>query len=79
LSQYWALVIGINDYPYFKKLKTAVSDAEGIAGELRDEYGAKTQLVLNASREQILTALNYYRDNLDEDSNSQYEKKELSV
>jgi uncharacterized caspase-like protein len=62
-------VIGINDYRFVDKLRTAVNDAEAVAGVLRDHYGFETKVLTNATREQIMRALNEYRRTLDENSN----------
>lgn len=68
-GRYYALVIGNNDYQYVSALQTATKDARVIEEVLRDEYGFETQLLLNARRDQILTALNEYRRTLDEQAN----------
>lgn len=55
-----ALAIGIDDYVHLPKLKNAVSDAEGVARIVRDNYGfADVALLTNevASRQGILDAL----------------------
>src|SRR5215470_10388101 len=58
---YVALVIGNNNYRYVGKLKTAVNDANAVAQVLRDRYGFATTVLLDATRNSILTALNQYR------------------
>lgn len=65
---YYALVIGNDDYRYLPKLKTAVADANAIAQLLRERYGFTTNVLLDSSRNRILTALNEYRRILAEDS-----------
>ena len=67
--KYYALVIGNNKYENVPPLKTAVSDAEAIASILQEKYGFTTQLLLNASRGEIMTALNDYRRKLGESAN----------
>jgi uncharacterized caspase-like protein len=69
LGAYHALVIGNNDYKQFKPLKTAVNDAEVIAGILRDRYGFKVTLLRNATRVQILSELNDLRQRLTDKDN----------
>ena len=69
LGAYHALVIGNNDYKSFKPLKTAVNDAEVIAGILRDRYGFKVTLLRNATRVQILSELNDLRQRLTDKDN----------
>src|SRR5205807_6530264 len=54
---YYALVIGIANYPKpMPKLITPVSDANEVEKILRVSYGFKTQLLPDATRDQILTA-----------------------
>ena len=69
LGGYYALVIGNNNYRYVPKLKTAVSDANAVAELLRGRYGFTTEVLLDVTRNRILTALNEYRRKLPEDSN----------
>jgi len=66
---YYALVIGINNYRYLPKLKTALGDAQAVASTLRSQYGFETKLLPDATRDQILTALDDYRRKLSGDSN----------
>jgi hypothetical protein len=66
---YHALVIGINNYRYLPKLKTALGDAQAVASTLRNQYGFDTKLLPDATRDQILTALDDYRRTLSEESN----------
>jgi len=66
---YYALVIGNNNYRYLPKLQTAVNDAEAMAQVLHGQYGFTTQVLHNATRDTILTALNEYRRTLPESSN----------
>jgi hypothetical protein len=63
-GSYHALVIGNNEYHDIKKLHTAVSDAQAINALLQDKYGFKTRLLLNATRADILRAINDYRRRL---------------
>jgi uncharacterized caspase-like protein len=65
---YHALVIGNNEYRSVPRLKTAESDARAVEAVLRDGYGFQTRLLLNATRQQIISALNSYRRALDADS-----------
>lgn len=66
---YHALVIGNNDYVNLPKLQTAISDAEAVAKLLQDQYGFDVRILRNASRNDILRALNKYRAELTEDDN----------
>ena len=69
LGGYYALVIGNDNYRYVAKLKTAVNDANAMAQLLRDRYGFTTQILLDATRNRILTAMNEYRRTLPQNSN----------
>ena len=68
-GKYYALVIGINNYRYLPKLETAVSDAESVANLLEERYGFKTVKLIDASRYQILLALNNLREKLTKNDN----------
>ncbi len=67
----YALIIGIDQYPQFPKLRTAVSDAKAVEAELRLKYGFRTELLLDAQadRAHIMTALSSFRRTLSPDSN----------
>lgn len=50
-GEYWALIVGINDYQGPPKLKTAVADATGIRNVLIERYGFKpdhVKMLLNS-------------------------------
>jgi hypothetical protein len=66
---YHALVIGNNDYANLPKLETAIGDAEAVATLLEKRYGFAVKLLLDATRNDILRALNRYRADLTEDDN----------
>jgi hypothetical protein len=72
LGNYHALVIGNNAYQAsadYPALKSAVNDATAVAQLLRNRYGYKTELLLNATRFDILSALNGMRENLTANDN----------
>ena len=69
LGNYHALVIGNNDYRLLRQLQTAVNDAKEVARILKDQYGFKVTLLLNASRYDILSALNHVRERLTDKDN----------
>jgi hypothetical protein len=70
LGPYYALVIGNNNYKYLDKLQTPVNDASAFAKLLQEQYGFKERkLLLNATRDEIFTALTEYRRTLPQDSN----------
>lgn len=66
---YYALVIGNNDYTHLPKLDTAVNDAQSVASVLSSKYGFKTTVLTNATRYDILGALNNLRKQLTEKDN----------
>ena len=68
-GNYHALVIGIDDYKYLPKLKTAKNDAETVAKLLKEEYGFDVTLLTKASRSDIFDAFDDYRANLGEEDN----------
>ncbi|MCK7593266.1 caspase family protein [Pseudomarimonas salicorniae] len=71
LGRFHALVIGNNSYQsnVFGSLKSAVNDATAVSNLLRDRYGYKTTLLLNASRFDMLSALNDLRQELKPEDN----------
>ena len=64
LGQYHALVIGNNDYRAYPKLQTAVNDAQTTANLLRERFGFNTRVLQNATRYEMLAALNELRKQL---------------
>jgi TPR repeat protein len=71
-GDYYALVIGIDDYPApMHPLKTAVNDAKAVGELLTDRYDFKVEYLLNgdATRYKILSALGRYRASLHADDN----------
>lgn len=69
LGTYHALIIGNNDYQKLPALKTAVGDAKAVEQLLRERYGFKTHLLVNATRYQTLSALNDLREHLSAQDN----------
>jgi len=63
-GNYYALIIGNNNYPQLTNLQSAESDAIAIDSVLRNKYGFKTELLLNATREDLLSALESLRKTL---------------
>jgi ankyrin repeat protein len=68
-GNYSALIIGNNNYQYLPQLKTAQNDAKKVAETLKDKYGFKVTLLLDANRSDILLALNNLRWNLTQRDN----------
>jgi uncharacterized caspase-like protein len=65
-GQYFALIVGINDYQHLPHLSTPHNDAQELTSILRDQYGFKTQLLLEATRDQIIGAFDRYRRTLND-------------
>jgi hypothetical protein len=68
-GRYHALVIGNNDYKLLRPLKTAVADAREVARVLEADYGFQVRLLVNATRYDMLAALNELREKLTEKDN----------
>ena len=68
-GNYYALIIGNNHYKKVPSLDTPINDAKGVDRVLREKYGFKTQLLIDADRYQILTAMNELRAKLTENDN----------
>jgi len=68
-GRYHAVVIGNNTYADMSPLKTAVNDATAVADALRTTYGFTVTLLTNATREEIITALDQLRGALTEQDN----------
>jgi hypothetical protein len=60
-GRYYALIIGNADYSAYPKLVTPINDAKSLDVVLRERYGFKTKLLINANRHTIMTALNEMR------------------
>ena len=68
-GKYYALVIGNNNYGKLPKLSTPIADAEAIASVLKGKYGFNVTLLKDASRYDILEALNQMREKLTDQDN----------
>lgn len=64
LGTFHALIIGNDAYRHLPALKSAVNDAKAVDQVLRERYGFKTRLLLNATRYDTLSALNALREQL---------------
>ena len=71
LGKFHAVVVGNNSYrdPGYASLQSAVNDANAVATMLRSRYGYETTVVHNATRLEILTALNEMRETLKPEDN----------
>lgn len=63
-GSYYALVVGNNNYRHLPRLRTATADAQAIASLLKDKYEFKVKVLINATRADILVAINSYRRTL---------------
>lgn len=63
-GNFHALIIGNNDYQFLPDLASPVNDAKELAAILERRYGFRTTVLLNATRYQILSALNELREKL---------------
>jgi len=68
-GQYYALIIGNNNYKHYSTLSTAINDAKMTEQLLSVRYNFNTRLLLNADRYSILSALNDMRQNLQKEDN----------
>jgi len=69
LGSYHALVIGNNNYKYIAKLNTAINDAKSIGYVLQNEYGFKVKLIVDGTRNDMLSVLDGYRMKLTQNDN----------
>jgi uncharacterized caspase-like protein len=69
LGKYYALVIGNQQYQKLGRLDTPEADATDVAALLRDRYGFTVTILLNATRWEILEAVNKMRALLTEKDN----------
>jgi hypothetical protein len=68
-GQFYALVIGNDRYQYVPGLKMAEADAKAVATLLESKFAFATQLLLNAKRQDVMSALSTYRRTLDPNDN----------
>jgi len=68
-GKYYALIIGNNKYKYLENLKTAVNDARDVNRILKTKYGFKTRLLINAKRDELISALHDFQLNVSDRDN----------
>ncbi len=68
-GKYHTLVIGNNKYKHLKKLRSATKDAIEVARLLKEEYGYTVDLLLDATREDIVLALGKLRSKMSKNHN----------
>ena len=69
VGNFYALVIGNQHYKYLPSLDTSINDAKAVAKILKEKFGYKVTLLLDATRYQILSELNKFRKKLTEKDN----------
>ncbi len=68
-GQYYALIIANNNYTYIPGLTAAVPDGLAVAQVLRDLYGFQTEILIDASRYEIISAMAEFRGRLGANDN----------
>lgn len=68
-GDYHALVIGNSQYQHLPKLNSTIEDANAVTKLLEGRYGFKVTKLIDATRYDILSALNTLRSELSEDDN----------
>lgn len=68
-GRYHALVIGNNHYQHLPALNSAIADADAISRVLEQRYGFEVTRLTNATRYEILSALNTLRESLTTEDN----------
>ncbi len=63
-GRYYALLIGNNGYKHLPRLVSAESDVDAIEKVLENRYGFETRVLGDASRDDVLLALEQYRRQL---------------
>jgi len=69
LGSFHALVIGNNAYRTLPRLRTAVKDAQAVAELLESRYGFRATTLTNATRDEVIQALDALRSKLTERDN----------
>ncbi|MDH3600327.1 MAG: caspase family protein, partial [Candidatus Tectomicrobia bacterium] len=64
VGKYYAMIVGNNNYQHLPKLETAVKDATEVDKILKATYGFETELLLNATRSDMLSTLSRLRRNM---------------
>jgi hypothetical protein len=69
VGKYYAMVVGNNNYKYLPKLETAVKDAIEVDKILKTTYGFETELLLDATRGDMLSTLSRLRKRMEPEDN----------
>jgi hypothetical protein len=67
-GRFYALVIGNSNYRHASSLITAAEDARAVEAVLRERYGFETTVLLDADRQQLVSALDSFGRDADEDA-----------
>ena len=68
-GNYYALLIGIENYQYLQDLKTPISDVSKISDVLKEQFGFETTVLVDPSRKEILQNISSLRKVLQEQDN----------
>ena len=68
-GKFYALIIGNNTYGAYPELKTPMADAKSVDVLLRERYGFKTKLLINANRHTIMSALHELNQKMTDQDN----------
>jgi len=68
-GNYYALVIGNDNYRYLPKLQNAVNDANDVASLLRSKYQFEVDVLTNATRAEIVSSLSRLSKKLSKEDN----------
>ncbi len=68
-GRYYALIVGLEQYQYWDQLQSPHNDARRLATVLNERYGFDTTLLLDASTQEILSAINDLRERSSKDDN----------
>lgn len=68
-GKFYAIIIGNNEYGAYPALKTPIADAKSLELLLRERYGFKTKLLINANRHTIMSAFNELNQKLTDQDN----------
>ncbi|MGE5170328.1 MAG: caspase family protein, partial [Rudaea sp.] len=69
LGNYYALLIGNQNYQHLRQLNSPEADVKALGALLQDRYGFKVKTLVDATRYDILTELNRYMETLTDKDN----------
>ncbi len=68
-GRYYALVVGLQQYHHWEPLESPHKDARRLADLLSDRYGFETTLLLDASQNELMAAIDELRKEVSENDN----------